>query len=237
MQAGQGLAGQLGGLSSLAGLAGIPLRGGDSAEPLAVLRSRDLSRAFIEEEKLLPVLFADRWDAQAGRWKSSDAADQPDIRDAVKYFNEEVRSVQEDKKTGLVMLNIEWLDAPTAARWANLLVARANDVMRSRAVAEAQRNIAFLQSELKSATVVSLQQSTGRLLDRELETLMLARGKPEFVFRVVDPAEIPKERSKPKRAQTVGFAALLGLALGGLLIVLRYRMKAGRGSTQVRPAA
>ncbi len=67
-----GLAGQLGGLASLAGIARV---GRDNTDAVAVLRSRDFVRAFIEEQMLLPVLFPDLWDAAAGRWTVEEPPD------------------------------------------------------------------------------------------------------------------------------------------------------------------
>src|SRR5919109_2717895 len=79
-----GIAGPLG---SLANLAGISVGGGDTVEANAVLKSRDLARTYIERENLLTVFFAKQWDAKLGKWKQDDPEDQPDIRDAVRYWD------------------------------------------------------------------------------------------------------------------------------------------------------
>lgn len=221
----QGLTGQLGNLAGLASLAGLSItERGDTVEALAVLRSREFIQAFIEEQKLLPVLFADDWDAKAGRWKSSDPEQQPDLRDAVKLFENRIRSITENKKTGVITLGIEWTDKVEAARWANLLVVRANDRMRTRAQIEAERNVKFLREEATATTVVTLQQSISKLLEHELETLMIARGNEEFAFRVVDRATVPKWRASPKRTLTVVLATMAG----GLLSLLVVYLQIGR---------
>lgn len=216
-----GLASQLGDLSGLASLAGLGLGGGDTAEPMAVLRSRELTQEFIVENGLLPVLFESEWDSTHGKWKDSDPAKWPDIRDAVKFFNEEVRTVQEEKKTGLVTVSIEWRDPRKAAQWAEMLVAKANAKLRARALAESEANVKYLRDELSKEPVVTLQQSMGRLLDRELQSLMVARGKEDFAFRVIDPAEVPKDRSRPKRVLIVLGAIGAGVAFAFFLILLR----------------
>lgn len=224
----QGLAGQLGaisGLSGLAGLAGINIGAGNVAEPLAVLTSREFTGDFIEKQNLLPVLLVNKWDAKTGRWKSRQAQDQPDIRDAIKYFDEKVRRVSEDKKTGLVTLAIEWTDSKIAADWANLLIGRLNERMRQRALVDAEANVKYLRQELVATNVVTLQQSIGRLLDTELQKLMIARGKEEFAFRVLDPAQAPKWRSKPKRVQTVSLAFLGGAVLASLGAFMLHYMR------------
>lgn len=232
----QALSDQLAGLGSLGGLAnlaGISVGARSTAEPLAVLTSRDFTRAFIVEKNLLPVLFADDWDAEAGRWGAADPKDWPDLHDAVKYFDKDVRRVQEDKKTQLVTLSIEWTDPQIAADWANLLVKRLNDQMRQRSLQEAESNVNYLKRELAAADVVTLQQSIGRLLDSEMQKAMLARVNEEFAFRVIDRAEAPKWRSWPKRALIMAFGVIAGMLLSSFVVLVRQanrRHRAGSGN-------
>lgn len=223
MNAKQGLAGQLGQFSGLASLAGITL-GGDTerAEALAVLQSRELTRSFIEEFNLLPVLFASKWDARHGKWRADDPEDWPDIRDGIRYFERGVRHIQDDKKAGVVTLSVEWKDARMAADWANALAERANDRMRQRALRDAQTNVDYLRSELAATNVVTLQSSISRLLEHEMEKLMLARGSTEFAFRLVDRATPPKWRSWPKRAQTVLLSIVLGMIVSVAAVIVRH---------------
>lgn len=228
------LIGQFGGLASLAG---IDTGTGGSVEAVAVLKSRDFSRSFIEDHALLHVLYADEWNAAANRWKQMP----PDLRDAVKYFEKHIREVKEDRKSGLVTLTIEWKDPELAASWANLLAMRLNDHMRKRALAEAEANVEYLRGELDSTSVVTLQQSIGRLLENEMQKLMLARGNSQFAFHIIDRAEVPKQRSKPRRA----FVISLGVLLGGVFSVfvvlfrdaIRNRAMAVSGASGYSPPA
>jgi len=206
------LGGQLGGLAALAG---VSVGGADSAEAVATLKSRELAREFIEEHDLLTVFFADDWDAKEERWIGNDPRKWPDVRDAIKYFREDMLKVGEDLQTGLVTLAIEWKDADLAADWANDLVRRVNTRLRERALREAEANVAYLQEELSRTTLVPLQQTIGGLLESELQKLMLARGNEEFAFRVIDAASAPKERVRPKRA----LISVVGTVLGGMLAV------------------
>ena len=225
----RGLSDQLGNLGALGGLAsfaGINIGGDNTAEPLAVLTSRDFTRAFITDQKLLPVLFAEDWDAKAGRWKGSDPDDWPDMHDAIKFFDEDIRYVKEDKKTKLITLTIEWKDPKVAAQWANLLVRRLNDRMRQRSLHEAESNITYLKQELATADIVTLQQAIGRVMESELQKAMLARVNEEFAFRVIDSADPPKWRAWPKRTQIVILAAVLGLLIGSFAVLVRHAFRA-----------
>ena len=82
--------GQLGGLASLAGVA--LSGGGNKDEYLEYLRSHEFTARFIEDEKLLPVLFAKKWDATHGRWNVVDPDDVPTLNDGVDFFDRGIRS-------------------------------------------------------------------------------------------------------------------------------------------------
>lgn len=230
-----GLPGQLGGLAGLASLAGVNIGDKDeSVEALAVLRSNDFAREFIVERNLLPILFADEWDSTRKTWKSSNKDDWPDERDAVRFFQKSICQVTDDKRTGLVTVSIEWKDRAVAAAWANELVTRLNDRMRQRMLTESDRNIKFLRQELSAADIPSLQQSLSRLLESELQNMMVARGSHEFAFRVVDRASPPKWRSRPKRTLLVCVATLGGGILAVALVFLLHSWQSG---APVRQAA
>ena len=221
-----GMSGALSQLSGLASLAGVSVGGGGGNEPLAVLKSKDFARQFITEMNLMPVLLKDQ-EAEDG--KASD------IRDALRIF-ETVRTVSDDKKTGLVTLSVRWKDADTAALWANELARRVNARLRAEALAEAERNVAYLQKEIAATSVVSLQQSMGRVLEGEMQKLMLARGNEEFAFKVIDKATPPKLRDAPKRALIAIVATLAGGFLGMLAVFLRqaWRSRPPRPAPQTR---
>lgn len=225
----------LGGLGGLAALAGVSVGGGETAEALAVLRSREFAREFIQAHELMPVLFEDKWDAERNTWIVGDASDEaPDIRDGVKFFLENVLTVREETDTGLVTVGVEWTDPELAAEWALILVGRLNDRLRERALREAETNVAYLQSELAQTNVVTLQQSIGRLLESELQKLMLARGNTEFAFRLVDPPEIPKERVRPQRMLLAVFGTILGGILGIFIVFISHALRTERARMVAR---
>ena len=221
------IGGQLGGLVALAG---VSTGGRGDVEALAVLQSRKFARDFIEQLNLMPVFFAEDWDAEKGRWRENDPAEAPDIRDGVKFFREDILKVSEERTTGLVTLAIEWTDPGVAAEWAGILVRRLNDRLREGALQAAQTNVAYLQSEMAKTTLATLQESIGRLLESELPKLMLAKGNEEFAFKIVDPAVAPKQRVRPKRALTTIIGTMLGGLLGIFIVLVGHSGRAGTDS-------
>ena len=212
------LAGQFGGLASLAGIGG----GGDGkkSEAIATLGSRALTEDFIQANQLLPVLFAQEWDAQENAWRK-DLKKTPTLWEGVKKFSTKIRAISNDKKTGLVTLSMEWTDPALAAAWANQLVQRTNDTLRERAIATSRRNLAYLNDQLEKTSVVELRQSIFRLTEAEIKNIMLAEGNREYAFKVIDPAVVPEEKSRPRRGRIIIGALAAALMLSSLWVLLR----------------
>ena len=213
---------QLERFSGIAALAGVNLSQHSSRknEALATLESRLLTERFIEEEKLLPVLFHDLWDQEQGDWKVDDPDDRPTLWDAYELFDQDVRRISEDKRSGLVVLSIEWEDPELATHWGNELVRRANGMLRERTAQESQKAIGFLQQQLKQVSAVELEQVLHRLIESEMKEIILANINEEFAFRVIDPAAPPGEPFRPRWGQMLALGAALGLAAGVTLSLL-----------------
>jgi uncharacterized protein involved in exopolysaccharide biosynthesis len=206
-----GLASRLGGV---AGLLGVDFGSvGNSTEAsLALLRSRQLGTQFILENDLMPRLFADRWDAARKQWAVGEA-EVPTLQDAFDLFSKGILSVREDRKTGLVILGVDWKDRQEAATWANAIVDKANGYMAQQAVDETDRSIKYLNAELARTDEVGLRQAIYSLIEVEIKKRMLARTRADYAFRVLDAAVPPQvwKRVKPNRVLYL----LAGLILGG----------------------
>lgn len=211
--------GALGGLASLAGI-NIGAAGNKSIEAIAILKSRDFARDFIESQKLTQLLLAER---NSGGMLASffPGSSNSDPRLAIEMFDRGVRRVSEDRKTGLVTLSIQWKDATVAAQWANAVVSRLNERVRRRALTDSERNVQYLQKELASTNIVSLQQAVGRLLEAEMQKIMMARGNEEFAFKVIDAATPPRRPVWPRPVLLTALAMLIGGIFSGVFVLLR----------------
>lgn len=206
-----------GGLGALASLTGS---GNErKAESLAILQSEALTERFIRENNLLPILYEDKWDSATHRWRVTDPKKIPTLWKANEFFKKHVRKVYTDNKTGLSTLTITWNDPQIATRWANDLVAMANDTIRARTIDESERNMAYLNQQLAKTNLVSVQNSVSSLLETEIKKVMLAQGSKEYAFRVIDPAVAPERPSFPNRTVWTLLGTLAGL-IGASAFVL-----------------
>jgi uncharacterized protein involved in exopolysaccharide biosynthesis len=210
-----GLASQLSGIASLAG---VNLGGatGPRAEAQAVLRSGRLIEEFIKRKNLTEQLFPD--------------GEKRTLWFAVRRFRINVLSIHEDKIKGVTTVGIEWTDPAIAAGWANDFVGLANELIRARALADSTRNIAYLNEQIQRTNKVELLRVMYNLVESETKTQMLANARADYAFTVVDPAVPPEMRVSPKRVLMVLFGAVLGGVIGVIIAFIHETVVRHRGS-------
>ena len=235
-EGGGGLAGLAAQYGALASLAGISLPSGDSSEKaigIAKLESRQFVASFIERHGILPEVMAaksfswetgeltfdrDIYNSETGDWTRKAKAPltpKPSAQEAYEEFRE-MLAVSEDNETGFVTISIEHLSPIVAQQWVTWMVADLNEEMMLTATAEAQQSIYFLTEQLKNTQVVSLEEVFYSLIEEQTKTIMLANSRPEYLFKTIDPAVAPEEKSSPRRA----LICVLGVLLGGMLSAL-----------------
>lgn len=230
--------GQLGALQSqfggLAQLAGINLGGNaeQKVEALATLESDAFLRDFITDNHLMPVLFASKWDQEAGNWRDESKA--PTLADAVEKFNKKIRKVSEDRKTGLVTMRIDWTDRELAAEWANGMIRHLNDFMRRDAIATAEKTVGFLEREIAANDNVELRAALYRGIETQIHRKALATVQDEFVYQIIDPAIVadPDRRIFPRRS----VFGIVGSVMGALFIMAALLWRHRRRTFATGPA-
>jgi len=226
------LAGQFGGLASLAGVDLGGAGGGSTEEAMAILESRQFITQFVRENDLLVPLFAlqpvaftkgveispEIYNEQTQQWVREvkpPYTKEPTDWEIHKSFKE-ILSVATDKTSGLITVSIEWYNPEQAQQWVTLLVEKINAQMKKRDVDEAKKSIAFIKEKINEVSLVDMQAIFYGLIESHGRTIMLAEVRDEYAFRTIDPAVVPLEKSKPKRA----LICVLGTLLGGMLGVL-----------------
>lgn len=231
------LAGQFGGLASLAG---VNLGGGTANKTVIakeILESRAFLTDFIHRHDLtVPLMATTGWDKgesawkiapeifnpETGEWQTDEDGQslEPTDWDLVKTFREQL-SVQESADTGMLTVSIHSESPKAASEWVTLLISDINEHMRQRDVESAERSIAYLEDKLKETSISGMQQVFYQLIEQETRTVMLANVQKEYAFQTVDPAVVPQEKSEPKRALIVILATMLGGMLAVFLVLVR----------------
>jgi|GEM_PF-747173 len=218
---GQQQGGSLGGLASLAALGGINLATSNPGvqEAIATIKSRAFTEKFVNENEMLPILFASDWDDVHKEWKvrlwKFWRKIPPTMWDAFEIFDK-LRNADLDDKTGLVTVSVEWTNPVLAAKWANALVVQVNKYLRADAITKTNRNLNYLQGYSTQAGQVEIQKAISSLVESELQKAMSANVNEEFSFSVIDRAVVPEKRAKPYRILIILVGFLSGLLLSAL---------------------
>ena len=237
------MAAQFGGLASLAGI-NIGSGGTDStAMALATLQSRQFINAFIHKHDLLvPLMAAKEWDA-----RSNQLIINPEMYDEVhkqwvrevgpgksvvptdwesyKAFKESILAIDEAKETGLVTLTVNYYSPELAQQWVTWLVEELNRWMKNKSLDETKRNIGYLEQQLEKTKVADMQSVFYQLIEEQTKKLMLAEVDNEFAFKTIDPAVIPEEKAKPKRALICVLTTFIGGMLGVAIVLVRLAFR------------
>lgn len=233
------MAGQFGGLASLAG---INLGGGGTDKTglaLEILKSRLFLENFIAKHQLLvPLMAANNWDANSNtlaidneiynsetntwlREVKAPKKPEPSPWEAFKAF-QQVLSVSTDKESGMITLAIEYYSPEVATQWLVWLVDDINSTMREQDKLEAQNSIDYLSKKLQETQLADMQTVFYQLIEEQTKTIMLAEVSQEYVLKTIDPANAPEEKAKPKRGVIVVFGTILGGVLSVLIVLIRY---------------
>jgi uncharacterized protein involved in exopolysaccharide biosynthesis len=215
-------------LQPLQGAARTALSLGDDAADLSeravlIMRSRPFTESFVQSEGLVDLLTQpSRLDKLLGR-----PGVPPSLRvyAAARRFRTSISAVRVDGRTGFVTVAVRWSDPEAAAKWANDLTMAVNEEARRRAIADADSAITFLEQELEMQATVAIQAAINRLIESQLNTKMLAKTRPYYVYSVLSPAMPPPESEfvSPDRPLTALVVAIIGGILA-FLVVLRWRV-------------
>jgi uncharacterized protein involved in exopolysaccharide biosynthesis len=217
-----GLTSDLGSLAALAGIS-VGTRDQNREFALTALKSRAVIQRMIEEEKMLPILYADDWDAENKRWRPLKP---PTPWKAYQEFTNSVLKVSLDNNTGIVTIAIEWKDPVLAAAWVDAMIVRVNTFVNEATVREAEQNLKFLDQQAQTTSVVELQKTIFSMMEGEIKRLMIARNPETAPLRVIDPAVVPERRIRPNRALIGILGILAGGLLGGAIVLARSAMRA-----------
>lgn len=233
------LAGQFGGLASLAGVSLGAGGGVDKTQmALEVLKSRKFTSEFIQKHNILPDLMAVKswnlvtntlsynteiYNPQNKNWLRAVKApkkSEPSMQEAYKVLSKLI-SVDVDSETGMITLAVEHQSPVVAQQWVTWLIHDINKSMKQRDVIEANKSTEFLTKQLNQIKIADIRIVLYKLIEEQTKTIMFANVRDEYIFKTIDPALVPEEKNGPKRALICVIAIFLGGILSMMFVLSR----------------
>lgn len=240
------LASQFGGLASLAGVNLGAVEGDDKTLiAMELIKTWGFLEKFIRKNNIEVEVFAvERWnllenklivdddlyDIENHKWIRDFNPDkgetlEPSSWELYEAFRDRV-SISQDKNSGLISLSVEYYSPIVAQLWVTKLIKMTNQHLQKQDRQEAQSSIKYLKEQIQKTNVAEMQTVFYQLIEEQTKTLMLAEISDEYVFKILSPAKIAEEESKPKRA----LIAILGTILGGLIGLIIVLVRNYKGS-------
>ena len=210
--------------SGLAALAGINFPSATDDKTLIAietLKSRKFISEFLIRHEALPALMAPiSWNSEedileVGEYHGS-------IQQATKRFMAIFSAVKLSRNTPFVLLNIEHISPTQGRDWLEAMVKDLNQFLSERDLAEVENSIKYLQEQINKTNVSDLQQLFYSMIEAQTGKAMLAEVRPEYVFRVIDPAIAPELKYSPYRALITLQSVVYSLVAIIVLCVLLY---------------
>ena len=228
--------------SSVARIAGISIPSSGEVDKVAiglkVMQSLDFFEVFIDKHDLLiPLMASKNWennnnrlvlnkkiyDSEKKKWVSDvefSINGKPSIQTAHRKFLENF-TVSTDKQTGFVTMTMTHHSPYVAKNFLELLIDDINEIARSEEMSQAKKSIDFLEKEIQSTQLSEVRNGINDLIQKQIETIMIANATPEYLFKILSSPSAPELKFKPKRGLICIFAFLFSGFFACLYVLMR----------------
>ena len=243
------LAGQFGGLASLAGL---NLEGGSDSKvvvAMEIMKTWGFVESFIRENGIEVEVFAvEGWERssnkliidsnvyeqESGKWVRDFDPDkgekpEPSSWELFEEFQDRV-SINQDATTGLINLTVEYYSPNIAKEWVDKLVEKINLHMQIKDREEATKSITYLNRKIDETNLADMKSVFYQLIEEQTKTLMLAEVSDEYVFKTLSESKVAQEKSQPKRA----LISIAGFILGFIFSVFFVLIRKYKANSDIR---
>lgn len=227
------MAGQVGGLASLAGVNLGSSETTDDVIAMEVMKTWGFIDEFIKKHELQVAIFAAKgwnqskneliiddelYDVGQKKWirkAPNGKTVEPTSWELYKEFSKNT-SISKNKDSGLITIGYMHYSPEYAQKITQWLIEDVNSLLKERALEDATKNINYLEGQINKTSLSGMQNVFYSLIEEQTKTKMLADVSDEYVFKVLSDARTPEEKAVPKRA----LICILGVALGAIFSLL-----------------
>ncbi len=228
------LSSQLSQFSSLASMSGInlPIKSSSrTGEAVARIESFEFfSKFFLPNVSLENLTAAKNWNSSnnkiaykrkfdpiSKKWTDKIPSEQEAFESYKKALN-----VYVNPQNSFVTISIEHVSPTIAKEWLDIIIYNINESMRMEDIQLSKSYIDFLSTTQQSTNIQSLKGTTSRLLESQMQTLMLATSNKDYIFKTINSPIVPELKSGPSRAIICIAITLFGGILSVLIVMIRH---------------
>lgn len=131
-------------------------------------------------------------------------------------------SIVVDKKTGFIKISTKHYSPYFAKQLLDLIVNEINNISRDEAIKIAQDSIELLEREIINTQLNDLRVGINNLIQKQIETVVLANASPEYVIKTLSPSYVSENRAEPNRKNILILGFIFGLFLSSFYVLVRH---------------
>lgn len=239
-----GLSSSIGTMSGLSSFVGVRIRGESTESKVAqeIMQSWNFVSNFIDENNLAVEIYAssgwdkknnillfddDIYDIENKEWVLEDRETgligPPSSYKLWRAFDRKI-SIVSDKLSGFVTISVTHYSPKRAKEILDLYVSAINRFMQERQVEKVDKNIAYLQEEIKKTPITEMQEVLYTIIEEQIKSKMITQASPDHTFVSVNPSMIPEKKSAPSRALICIFFTFIG-GIISVIYVLNHHFR------------
>jgi uncharacterized protein involved in exopolysaccharide biosynthesis len=145
----------------------------------------------------------------------------PSNQEAFEIYKE-ILSINRDEKTSFVKISIEHQSPFIAKEWIEIILKNINESMSEIDRKYAQNAIDFLKMQYSETNIQSLRIGISKLLETQMQTLMLSSSENDYIFKVLDSPVVPEKKFSPNRLIILFAGTIFGFVISFLIVFAQY---------------
>ena len=228
----------LGGLASLAGLAGVNL-GGNNADAASVLQAtlkdygfnqiliekynfiKKISPEAMKKDMVFAFGYSGIYDMLHGKNENNKTKDEM-IYNTYKILQKNI-SINSDKKSGLITISATTQDRFLSKKLVDIYLKELTSAVRNREMKDTNKKIEYYKNELANTSDITLKTQISNLIATLMQKKVLSQANEYYNVSKITDAIVPyiKDKAKPKRSLIiiVAFITSIILAIFGVFFI------------------
>ena len=154
-------------------------------------------------------------------WLENDFYDQgePTFLEVYEIYRENL-SASQDKVTGFVQLSFTHISPIFAQNFLERIIDEANNLLRIKAIDEADHSLNFLRQLLPQIAEKEIQISINSLIKQQLQSKMLASANQDYLLKSIDRPFFPEKKSDPQRSLILVMGFMIGILINFIYLMI-----------------
>tara|TARA_A100001388_G_C28651610_1_gene442228 strand:+ start:58 stop:888 length:831 start_codon:yes stop_codon:yes gene_type:complete len=140
-----------------------------------------------------------------------------------KIYSEDL-NVYKNKDTGLIHFSFKHSSPEFSQYFLEVVIDEINSVFKESKIKELDLAREYFENEFTSATERSLRDSISFLIEKNINSSMLANVRSEYVLKTVEEPYIPEEKHSPIRILFIILGGAFGFLIISLFILIRSNL-------------